>query len=156
MRMTTANLTTDQRAELERDLRDGVLSWRQLSSKWGLPQSTLRDWCRRHGIARGLPAQQRALGVALADVDDGADLRAHAAEVARLAMKRIHADLSAATQPGAGQLDPRSMKLWLEGAALALELDARIRNADAPDDMENLTDAQLDALAAGRPWRNVA
>jgi len=152
--MTTASLSADQRAELEADLRAGVLSWRQLSSKWSMPQSTLRDWCKRHGVARGLPAQQRALGVALADVDDGADLRAHAAEVARLAMQRIRADLSAAVQPGAGQLDPRSMKLWLEGAALALELDARIRNADAPDDLENLSDSQLDALAAGRPWRN--
>ena len=152
--MTPASLSADQRAELEADLRAGVLSWRQLSSKWSMPQSTLRDWCKRHGVARGLPAQQRALGVALADVDDGADLRAHAAEVARLAMQRIRADLSAAVQPGAGQLDPRSMKLWLEGAALALELDARIRNADAPDDLENLSDSQLDALAAGRPWRN--
>lgn len=152
--MTTASLSTDQRAELESDLRAGVLSWRQLADKWGMPQSTLRDWCRRHGIARGLPAQQRALGVALADVDDGADLRAHAAEVARLAMQRIRADLSAAVQPGAGQLDPRSLKLWIESAMLAVELDARIRNADMPDDMESLSDSQLDALAAGRPWRN--
>lgn len=149
-----ATLTPDQIKALEADLRDGTLSWRALESKWQIAQSSLRDWCRRHGIARGLPAQQRALGVALADVDDGADLRAHAAEVARLAMQRIRADLSAAVQPGAGQLDPRSMKLWLESAALAVELDARIRNADAPDDMENLTDSQLDALAAGRPWRN--
>lgn len=152
--MTTASLSADQRAELEADLRAGVLSWRQLAEKWHMPQSTLRDWCRRHGIARGLPAQQRALGVALADVDDGADLRAHAAEVARLAVQRIRADLTAAVQPGAGQLDARTLKLWLESAALAVELDSRIRNADAPEDWESLSDQQLDALAAGRPWRN--
>lgn len=69
-------------------------------------------------------------------------------------MQRIRADLIAATQPGAGQLDPRSLKLWLEAAALAVELDHRAKNMDGPADYENLTDAQLAALAAGRPWRS--
>jgi len=62
--------------------------------------------------------------------------------------------MAALVAPGAAALDPRNLKLLLEGAALALELDARAKNMDMPTDMENLTDSQLDALAAGRPWRN--
>lgn len=151
-----ASFTPDQLAALESDLRAGELSWRQLEAKYGAAQSSLRAHARRHAIQRGRPAAQRILGAALAGADTDDDLPATASKIAALSLRRIHAEMAALVAPGAAALDPRNLKLLLEGAALALELDARAKNMDMPTDMENLTDAQLDALAAGRPWRNVA
>ncbi len=88
-----------------------------------------RIGCRRHGIA---------------------------SKIAALALRRIHAEMAALVAPGAAAIDPRNRKLLLEGAGLALELNACARNMDMPDDVESLSDQQLDAIVNRRPWRSTA
>lgn len=148
--MTLAQRTSAQLAELEADIRDGSLSWRALEKKHGASQSTIRDWARRHGVLRGLPAHQRAVHDALDEGPGDDDAAAVAERIAMRALRRVDVELVALLSPTAAALDPRNLKLLLESASLALDLRAK---ADPIPDLEGLTDQQLEALAAGRRLR---
>ena len=151
--MSLAHITPQQANELEHDIRAGDLSWRKLQDKWGYPHASIRDWAKRRGILRGTPTHARAVAGALAG-DDEADVIDTAERIATRALRRIDAELGAMLAPeNTAALDPRSLKTLLESVALALDIHGRATSWGLPSDLTEMSDAQLDAIAAGKRIR---
>lgn len=152
--MTLAQLTPEQAAALEQDIASGDLSWRALGSKWGLPQTSIRSWAKRRGVLRGAPSHVRAVGDALADDGADDDPVETSARIASRALRRIDVELAAMLAPGnPAALDPRALKTLLEATGLALDIHGRASGWGLPDDLNELTDAEIEALASGKRIR---
>lgn len=141
------SLSANQLEELEADIMRGEQSWRGLSSKFKVPETTLRQWADKKGIVRnptGLkrqlvetllsrpdpapavvpslaspPASSHVSGdSAQAPADDSAPLSAH--HSAQRAESSPRADIEAAAAE-----DVRDMRFGLQAARAALMLVGR-------------------------------
>lgn len=163
-----ARPSTTKPEQIEAALRDFLGPSNQsisaIAEKHGVPTTTLRREIRKRGIVRtSAPEQKRRRVVehfagGLADtgqnprqirqtvedeaVQDIADME-DALSVARACIKRLLAIIE-------DLADVRDIKTVAEANRLAMETIRKIRGLDAQMDLSKLSDAELEAIAAGR------